>query len=327
VFNGTATLQGQGFSCSGPSTQFSSTVNFYACYFYNLATAVNYGNYTQAIILSQCTILNCTAGVVVAAGLSGLDELQIIGCDISCVTACVSMLTAVPTFMVTGSFIQVPVGNAGLYLNVHNLFSITGNVFSGEPSGTSGQIGIYAGTTAGSVGGVISGNAFYALVGSAISLASTTTNIVVHNNMYNLVGTKVVNANATGNEIAGGFDAAADQPLNMVLGSGNTAVQNVGIMLRSQASDRWNIYKGTDNNFRITNVPAATDSIEIDANSNVVSCPSGVATAYGATWLGGTAAPSYTAPVGSLFSRINGTVGATLYVSRGGGVWAAVAGV
>jgi predicted MPP superfamily phosphohydrolase len=31
--------------------------------------------------------------------------------------------------------------------------------------------------------------------------------------------------------------------------------------------------------------------------------------------------------VGSLYSRVGGAVGATLYVSRGAGVWAAVAGV
>jgi hypothetical protein len=50
-------------------------------------------------------------------------------------------------------------------------------------------------------------------------------------------------------------------------------------------------------------------------------------TASGPTWTTGTAAPSSTQPVGSLYSRVGGAVGATLYVSRGGGTWAAVAGV
>ncbi len=44
-------------------------------------------------------------------------------------------------------------------------------------------------------------------------------------------------------------------------------------------------------------------------------------------WTSGTAAPSATKPVGSLYSRVGGAVGATLYVSRGAGTWAAVAGV
>ena len=44
-------------------------------------------------------------------------------------------------------------------------------------------------------------------------------------------------------------------------------------------------------------------------------------------WTTGAIAPAATKPVGSLYSRVGGAVGATLYVSRGAGVWAAVAGV
>ena len=47
----------------------------------------------------------------------------------------------------------------------------------------------------------------------------------------------------------------------------------------------------------------------------------------GPTWTQGTAAPAATAPVGSIYSRVGGAVGATLYVSRGGGTWAPIAGV
>lgn len=47
----------------------------------------------------------------------------------------------------------------------------------------------------------------------------------------------------------------------------------------------------------------------------------------GPTWTSGTVAPTATAPVGSLYSRLGGAVGATLYVSRGAGAWLAVAGV
>jgi hypothetical protein len=53
----------------------------------------------------------------------------------------------------------------------------------------------------------------------------------------------------------------------------------------------------------------------------------GVGGGSGPTWTTGSAAPAATAPVGSLYSRTGGAVGATLYVSRGGGTWAAVAGV
>jgi hypothetical protein len=47
----------------------------------------------------------------------------------------------------------------------------------------------------------------------------------------------------------------------------------------------------------------------------------------GPTWTTGTTAPLAAEPVGSLYSRVGGAVGATLYISRGGGTWAAVAGV
>jgi hypothetical protein len=52
-----------------------------------------------------------------------------------------------------------------------------------------------------------------------------------------------------------------------------------------------------------------------------------VGSTSGPTWTTGSAAPAASAPVGSLYSRVGGAVGATLYVSRGGGTWAAVAGV
>ena len=47
----------------------------------------------------------------------------------------------------------------------------------------------------------------------------------------------------------------------------------------------------------------------------------------GPVLLTGSAAPTANLPVGSIYSRVGGAVGATLYVSRGGGAWAAVAGV
>ena len=77
-----------------------------------------------------------------------------------------------------------------------------------------------------------------------------------------------------------------------------------------------------------------TSHLAIDGSGNV-NATTGTMTAValqtgttsGPTWTTGSAAPAATAPVGSLYSRVGGAVGATLYVSRGGGTWAAVAGV
>jgi hypothetical protein len=47
----------------------------------------------------------------------------------------------------------------------------------------------------------------------------------------------------------------------------------------------------------------------------------------GPTWSSGSTSPPGAQPKGSLYSRTGGAVGSTLYVSAGGGVWNAVAGV
>ena len=47
----------------------------------------------------------------------------------------------------------------------------------------------------------------------------------------------------------------------------------------------------------------------------------------GPTWTAGNGAPATTTPRGSMYSRLDGGVGTTLYVSQGGGTWNAVAGV
>jgi hypothetical protein len=53
-----------------------------------------------------------------------------------------------------------------------------------------------------------------------------------------------------------------------------------------------------------------------------------VGSGAGPTWTTGSGAPSSTQPVGSLYSRVSTwAAGATLYVSKGGGAWTAVAGV
>ena len=47
----------------------------------------------------------------------------------------------------------------------------------------------------------------------------------------------------------------------------------------------------------------------------------------GPTWTAGAGPPTAAWPIGSLYSDTSGAVGATLYVSRGGGTWLPVAGV
>ena len=140
-----------------------------------------------------------------------------------------------------------------------------------------------------------------------------------------VIGTWIKGMNTANTEMA--IENQADWDVDIRIGAGTSAPKNAGITLRDRTVDQWHIYKGIDNNFRLTNLVAGADAIEIDVSNNLVNCSGGLMTSFGATWLGGTVVPTHIAPIGSLFSRINGTVGATLYVSRGGGTWAAVAGV
>jgi hypothetical protein len=86
------------------------------------------------------------------------------------------------------------------------------------------------------------------------------------------------------------------------------------------------------------NGDAALNAAKLSTAGGVVSGPLTVlapvtaaavvtAGAGGPTWTAGIGAPGSAQPVGSLYSRVDGTVGARLYVSAGGGVWTGVAGV
>lgn len=78
---------------------------------------------------------------------------------------------------------------------------------------------------------------------------------------------------------------------------------------------------------------AAEGSIVVSAQninfhgSVMIDGPLTVGGTSGPTWTVGTGLPAATQPRGSLFSRTDGAVGSTLYVSRGAGTWNAVAGV
>jgi len=77
-----------------------------------------------------------------------------------------------------------------------------------------------------------------------------------------------------------------------------------------------------------TGASAQTALMRIGPNGTVYATGYlGIGGTAGPQWITQTGAPSATLPVGSLCSRTDGAVGSTLYISRGGGTWAAVAGV
>lgn len=116
-------------------------------------------------------------------------------------------------------------------------------------------------------------------------------------------GTKVVIYAAVG---AGAADYAIGMEGGYLWHSVQDATSAIGF--------KW--YGGTTLAMQLTNTGALSVTNSV-----------GVGGTTGPTWTTGSAAPASTQPVGSLYSRVGGAVGATLYVSRGAGAWAAVAGV
>lgn len=243
IFNGNSSLQGTGFSCSGISASFSSIINFTSCFWYNLATGINYGAYTQAVILTSCTILNTQGGIVVASGLTGLDELQCIGCDFYCTVSTISMQSAVPSFIMTGTFVEVPPNGAALNLVQHNTIVISANTFVGKPSGTTAQIAILLGQTVGNVGGAITGNSFTYCAGYGVQMGSMTTNLTAQGNQYYSCFCPVQNL-GTGNTLDGdltSFRNVLHNPLFNVNQRGAGSYQAPGYTL-----DRWALAVSAD---------------------------------------------------------------------------------
>ena len=96
----------------------------------------------------------------------------------------------------------------------------------------------------------------------------------------------------------------------------------------SNTGSEFNIFAMTDGG-SINNTP-----LTINRSTGLVTLAQGavvasvtIGTSAGPIWSTGTGVPSSTEPKGSMFTRTDGGVGTTLYVSQGGGTWNAVSGV
>jgi hypothetical protein len=79
--------------------------------------------------------------------------------------------------------------------------------------------------------------------------------------------------------------------------------------------------------WQVTNLGTTQFAASILGGNSYFSGSVGVGGAAGPYWSSGIGSPAYIAPRGSMFSRTDGAVGSTLYVSQGGGTWHTVAGV
>lgn len=77
----------------------------------------------------------------------------------------------------------------------------------------------------------------------------------------------------------------------------------------------------------VSTMTAAINGGNINGSNITASSNFFIGSVSGPSITQGAGVPAFTAPVGSLYLRTGGAVGSTLYVSRGGGTWNAVAAV
>jgi hypothetical protein len=196
----------------------------------------------------------------------------------------------------------------------------TGQLYFGAPANTMGLM-------LGSVGAasVTDLSKHISLYGGVMGFNVTTgrQNYVVasgNSHFFNVNAVDIASISSAGVAIGALVD-----PLNLTSPAGVTC--RIGYLITGHR--QWAVGPEPDYTFRVTDIGGSVDVLVMNAGSGNVNAfgSLGIGGTTGPTWSTGSAVPNATAPVGSLYSRVGGALGATLYVSRGGGTWAAVAGV
>lgn len=202
-----ANTTGAGIIVSGNAAlanQYSIVHNLKNCSF----TATQYGfvmdDYVQGVVIDTLNFTtsapNSIAVDVMAGAVGSLTQLTVTNSQMSCPGDAIVVASALNNLTLTGNlfFIQANAsGVAVLASGALNNSVITGNNFSGLSATGSTGINVLAGSA--STYNVVTGNIFYTLnVGSSLGAATTHWNVQA--NVYNTVGTAVVNS-GTSNSI------------------------------------------------------------------------------------------------------------------------------
>jgi nitrous oxidase accessory protein NosD len=166
-----------------------------------LLKGVVYGNQVQGVTVSQSNFVGASYGIFIAPGLSGLDQLAVIGSQFNCALAGVYVGSYTSDTLFSSNLFIVPNTGTGMLLEQAYLYSAVGNAFSGSPSFTASHpIGIEVGATVG--GGTITGNVFDSMA-VAVALEKGSTGANVQSNEYSNDPITVRNL-GSGNRVGGG---------------------------------------------------------------------------------------------------------------------------
>ncbi len=215
----------------------------------------------------------------------------------------------IKTFSITGNkFQSFLTGGAGICIEVQcgttgmiseNLFNITGCY--GIAIGPIVSVDVFDNKINGS-----------GLLGTAGYFFNAPANVVVRDTSTRGIGASSIPNLADGSSLYI-FDGQATPNSNVVTGGGTGCVI-------------WRIGGAW---LTIPNPIVSIDAVPIGGTtpSTIVGTSIRTLSTAGPTWTAGTGAPGTTQPLGSTYSRTDGGVGTTLYVSRGAGTWNPVAGV
>jgi len=187
---------GEAINVSGSSTAIPVVVNIVACNFMMLGIGFVYGNYLQGVSVTDCNFTGCNGGIHAASGLSGLDQLIIVGSQMNCVNS-IYTGSSINATIINGNFFIQPNKPAAtlspVQLISYEHFQFTGNTVTATTNSSS--IGIYVDSPVSSTysAGIITGNSFD-YFNQGVLLSSNSANINVQANTYTRIATNVANS-------------------------------------------------------------------------------------------------------------------------------------
>ena len=221
---------------------------FINCLFNYVDIGINYGNYAQGILVTQCNFTGGSYGVFVGANLIGLSELSVCNNQFNVGTAAIQTGTPVLNFTFIGNTVFLTSGGIGLNMGYAAFSTITANTF--QSAANVGR-GIVLATASGGFGNVISANMFSALLSGiliqnaynwqtivcdnfftdcATVISNAGLNVVIHDNLgYNPVGaSSIASPPASGGTYTAG---ASPETIYMSASTGITAVSQNGVAI------------------------------------------------------------------------------------------------
>ena len=192
--SGGYTTVGTGFSLVTASSTMPPVVfNFIGCTINYVGSGIEYGSYVQGVTVTNCNFVGGNIGIIVDNGATGLDQLTVTNSQFNCLANGILSDTAVGNTIITGNlFIVTQSPATAVDLNYCAIFAIVGNTVNG--SGGSSNNGIVINNTQGSYPGIITGNCFIGLGGTAVILQSASNHVNVQANVYAGSGGTVSNS-------------------------------------------------------------------------------------------------------------------------------------